>query len=313
MANFPCNPMLYVPMGQHIEQGWLRLARSRVALGGEPPRRHEQYTIIRLEPEPMQAQVLDLIQDFLEQDFPVHVVSAYPSPLGLGLFQFDSPVQRQILRDASPIPFGHGQLIVQRHDEALNLRACNYIRQCWIMFLAFPLDYQNLDFIKASVAPFGRLLHWFDGPNKSRILTQCLVLNPEGVPRSVVVSQGSVNGGNGRSWSVPVYILGGYFPDAFPGEEDPIPNNGNPHPIHGPVHNVNINAPQHWHHEQVGGDPHQQDHGMNEAHQQAAQEDLVVHPLENAAEWPAWPAEAADNMEVDAPIVDQIPQHPDVP
>lgn len=37
MANFPSNPMLYVPQGMHIEQGWNRSARSRVALGGEPP------------------------------------------------------------------------------------------------------------------------------------------------------------------------------------------------------------------------------------------------------------------------------------
>lgn len=33
-------------------------------------------------------------------------------------------------------------------------------------------------------------------------------------------------GRNGRSWSVPVYILGGNFPDAFPGAEDPVPQMG---------------------------------------------------------------------------------------
>jgi hypothetical protein len=39
----------------------------------------------------------------------------------------------------------------------------------------------------------------------------------------------------GRSWSVPVYILNGNFPDAFPAEEDPIPFDGEPHPEHGLV------------------------------------------------------------------------------
>ncbi|CAN6164029.1 unnamed protein product [Urochloa humidicola] len=315
MANFPCNPMIYVPMGLHIKDGWLHLARSRVALGGEPPRRHEQYSIIRLLPEPAQDQVINLIQDvsdFLEDEFPVRVVSAFPSPLGLGLFQFDSPVQRQILLDASPIPFAHGSVVVQRHDEAMNLRACNYIKQCWVMFLAFPLDYQTLDFIKAAVAPLGRLLHWFDGANKSRILTQCLVISPERVPRSVVVSQGSVNGGFGRSWSVPVFILDGHFPDAFPADEDPVPYNGNPHPWNGPVHNINVNAPQHWHHEQMGGQQgDQMDHGINDQHWQAAQEDLAIHDADGVADqgWDAWPEPEADNM--DAPIVQQVPQHPD--
>ena len=117
--------------------------------------------------------------------------------------------------NASPIPFGHGLLRVHKHDEALNLRACNYTRQCWIMFLGFPLDYHLPDYVKAAVAPFGRLLHWYEGPNKSRVLTQCLVLTPERVPRSLIVSQGTTLGGAGRSWSVPVFILDGHFQMPF--------------------------------------------------------------------------------------------------
>lgn len=89
MANFPCNPMIYVPQGMHFENGWLRPARSRVALGGEPPRRYEQYAIIMLEPEPVQEQIRDIILEVtqtLQEEFPVRVVSAFPSPLSLGFF-----------------------------------------------------------------------------------------------------------------------------------------------------------------------------------------------------------------------------------
>lgn len=129
--------MLFVPQGMHVQQGWLRPARSRVGLGGEPPHRHEQYAILTLQPGPLQAQVPDLIGDvmeMLEHEFLVRVVTAFPSPLGLGLFEFGSAIQRRALLDASPIPFAHGQIIVERHDEARNFRACNYTRQCWIMF-----------------------------------------------------------------------------------------------------------------------------------------------------------------------------------
>ncbi|RLN35671.1 hypothetical protein C2845_PM03G28780 [Panicum miliaceum] len=320
MANFPCNPMLYVPMGQHVEQGWLRPARCRVALGGEPPRRHEQYAIISLLPEPLQAQVPDLIRDVteaIEDDFLVRVVSAFPSPLGLGLFQLESPVQRQVLLDASPIPFAHGHLTVQKHDEARNLRVCNCLRQCWVMFLAFPLDYQTLEFIKASVAPFGRLLHWYEGPNKSRVFSQCLVLSPERVPRSIVISQGSVLGGNGRSWSVPVFILGGHFPDAFPADEDPVPADGNPHPVHGQVQQGNINIEQHWHHDFVGAaNAVQGDAGINNAQADVAAEDLAVPNDQLAGEgqndgWPEWPDwmqedGVADNMDMDNNVQDEL-------
>jgi hypothetical protein len=52
MVNFPCNPMLFTSVGLHVQHGWHRPARAQVALGGEPARRHEQYVVISLEPEP---------------------------------------------------------------------------------------------------------------------------------------------------------------------------------------------------------------------------------------------------------------------
>ena len=118
---------------------------------------------------------LEEISEFQQQEFPVRINSAFPSPLGLGLFEFGSQLQREVLLDASPIQFAHGLLTVQKHDEALNLRSCHYTRECYLMFLGFPLDYHLVDVIKAAVAPFGRLIHWFDGPNKSRVLHRQLL------------------------------------------------------------------------------------------------------------------------------------------
>ena len=67
----------------------------------------------------------------------------------------------------SPIKFDQWLITVQKHDEARNLRACPYIRESWVMFLGFPLDYQLPEFVRAAVAPFGCLLNWLEGPNKS--------------------------------------------------------------------------------------------------------------------------------------------------
>ena len=91
------------------------------------------------------------------------------------------------------------------------------------------------------MASFGRLLHWVQSADKSRILLNVMVLTPDRVPHSIVVSQGTTLGGNGRSWSVPFYILGEEFLDVFPSNEDPVPADGNPHPAHGHIH-VNPNA-----------------------------------------------------------------------
>ena len=82
----------------------------------------------------------------------MRVLSHFLLPLGLGLVQFGSPMQRQGLINMSPIPLGNGiNLTVTKHDEGINLRTCNYSRICNIMLLGFPLDFQKIDFIRASV------------------------------------------------------------------------------------------------------------------------------------------------------------------
>jgi hypothetical protein len=97
MVNFACNPQPYLPQGAHVEHGWYRPARSRITLGGEPPRRHEEYAIVVLEPQPNEDEVMDLLRDVVdlfEQDYPVRVQSFFRNPLGLGLVQFQSVTQR---------------------------------------------------------------------------------------------------------------------------------------------------------------------------------------------------------------------------
>ena len=165
--------------------------------------------------------------------------------------------------------------------------------------MAFPLDFQKDLYIRAAVAPYGRLLEWYKDDNKSRILAQVLLLSPNRVPRSLIVSRGTMIGGMGRSWSVPAFILNGHFPDAFPADEDLVPFDGDAHPEHPPI--VLGPHPQQdsdWQEEHngaaeglgaFGGDPHPQ----NQIH---AQIDHVEDNMDIDEEdqdqdedgWPAW-------------------------
>jgi hypothetical protein len=317
MANFLCNLMLYAQAGLHVEHGWNRPARARVALGGEPPRRHEQYAVLTIDPAPQHDQVHQLLQqvsEFLEQAFGVNVVSIFPSPLGLGLFQFENPIHREELLDASPINFAHGVISVHKHDEALaNFRTCNYIRESWIMFLGFPLDYQVQTFVDVVVvAPFGRLNRWYEGPNKTRVIARCLLLSPYQVPRSLRVSPRTLlGGGGGRSWTVPTYILNGNFPDGFPQDEDSVPLDGVLHHVNAVINEANVDAPHGWQHELHGAAPHVHvDFGLNAADMEGVQQDLEGHiaPAHGHDGWDAWPADNAvqgDNLHEDAtePVV----------
>jgi len=108
MANFACDPQPYLPPRAHIEHDWHRPARSRIALGGEPPRRNEEYTVVSMEPQPIGEDVMGVLRDVVEQlehDFPVRVQSFFRNPLGLGLVQFQSATQCQLLIYMSPIAF----------------------------------------------------------------------------------------------------------------------------------------------------------------------------------------------------------------
>ena len=76
------------------------------------------------------------------------------------------------------------------------------------------------------------------------------------MPRSLIVSPGSLLGGAGRSWSVPVFILKGHFPDVFPQNEDPVPLDGNPHPVNGHILEGNPDALHGWQHDLHGASHH---------------------------------------------------------
>lgn len=96
------------------------------------------------------------------------------------------------------------------------------------------------------------MITWHEGQIKSKTLLDCLVLSPERIPHSIVISRGTQIRGNGHSWTASVYIIGGHFPNAFPAEEDPVPMDGNPHSLHDHIHHANPDVPQNWMHDLVG-------------------------------------------------------------
>jgi hypothetical protein len=99
------------------------------------------------------------------------------------------------------------------------------------MFLAFHLDFQTREILQQAVGLFGSIVTWIDKTRfRSRILLRCRVTFVSRIPRSIVISESGMVADGGHSWTVPVFVLDSNPNDVLPGDEDPIPPNGNPHP-----------------------------------------------------------------------------------
>jgi hypothetical protein len=175
---------------------------------------------------------MEEIVDFLENVHHATIRFCCLSPLGLCLVQFSFSLERQVMINLSPLQLDDiREIDIVEHDRGLNFRSCPFTRTCWIMFLAFPLDFQTHDIISQAVGLFGSVKNWIDNSRcHSRILLRCNVTLVSRIPRSIIISEGNPMGDHGNSWTVPVFVLSSHQNDVIAGDEDPIPANGNPHP-----------------------------------------------------------------------------------
>jgi hypothetical protein len=90
------------------------------------------------------------------------------------------------------------------------------------------------------VSTFGRFHHWhhIDGA-LDRTLVYASFPSPALIPRDIVFGQYSNLGAVKESWTAPCYILSADFAEVLPADEDPMPLDGNPHPLPGQMlHNL---------------------------------------------------------------------------
>jgi hypothetical protein len=102
------------------------------------------------------------------------------------------------------------------------------------MFLGIPFDYRNTFDIANTVATFGTFHNWHrDDVVLDRTLVFASYPSTALVPRDVVISRYANLGGARESWTAPCYILDADIADVMPPDEDPMPFDGNPHPMPG--------------------------------------------------------------------------------
>jgi hypothetical protein len=159
MANFPVDPLPFIPPGIEIEDGGPhRVPRAVVHLFGNAVHAHEEYVLAVdsqqiLDADDLQG-FMNQVTDYILETFHIPVRSRCRHPFGIGLFQLDTTFHKDLLFAANPHNIGGIEVNFVSHDHALNRRNWNYIRYGWIMLLGYPIDYRNLEHIDQAVAPF---------------------------------------------------------------------------------------------------------------------------------------------------------------
>lgn len=233
MATLPFDPTPLIPPNHQIIEVEGRPARARV-VAGAVAKTHEEWVIATIVPMPNLPvafnNIREVLTEFLSKIKHIGFSEITPCPFGQAYIKLDNVFDRNALLRGNPHPFTDVHVIFQEHNESINWRKFVLNREVWLMLCGFALDRRCMHEIANAVRSFGKLVHW-DRVKSTRanLLVKVRVEELRDIPASVVIGEGEDI--QTESESVPIVILQQHMLGAEAPDEDPIPPDGNPHPI----------------------------------------------------------------------------------
>jgi hypothetical protein len=228
MANFAVHPEPFIPPVMFVEDGRpQRRVRHEIYVRGGVPKTHEDYTIAVVDDNlsiTERHQLLHDITNLVVTQYHLNVRFFALHTHGVGILRLRNACQRDALIALNPHLVGQREVTFFPHDEVpINFRRMSFTRKCWIMLQGYPLDFKDATTLVEVCTPFARVLHWnSEDTSMSRVLLKVLVEDHREIPRDVVIKMGRESDGEGRSWTVPIYIFNSeILPDGPSDEEDP--------------------------------------------------------------------------------------------
>ena len=151
MANYPLNPVPFLPPGFAVEPGPTdRIVRSSMVVGPIPPLNHDFVAVAEASayvPLHRHAAIRNMVQGLLHE-FQLFTTESSDQPFGIGIFGFVEPFIRDTAV-ATTFQLDDEDLVISfvPHNAALNMRLTTYGPEVWLLYFGFPYDYQTKHYI----------------------------------------------------------------------------------------------------------------------------------------------------------------------
>ena len=150
--------------------------------------------------------MLDVLEEFLQEEAHVGFTEIQPCPFGEAYIRFTNVKDRDRLIQQGPHAFGDVFISFTKHNQGRNWRRVHFNRTCWLLFVGVPFDLCNTEDIASAISKWGKIISWEkEDALKGKILVKARVTDLGDIPKSIRWSEGELF--EEESWTCSVEVL----------------------------------------------------------------------------------------------------------